>query len=732
MTAMFIALLSHGIAIGATITVGAGGDYASLGTAIAVSSDGDRIEVAPGTYTESIQLGFKDVEVVATDGRDVTFIVGDGSAPAVLVTDEATTATLLDGFTVAGGGRRCIEIDGGEPRLANLFMGDCGSDDVTAGGAIQVRGGTVTLEDAVVQDAAANQGGAIDCSNAVLTISRSTFQRNEATTGDGGALRLDRCATALNAVTFDGNRAAMNGGAVAGSLERLSVSDGSVFRDNHATYGRGGGVDWASAEEASFSDSRFEVNSARTSGGGLHLNEVSLVLVASTTFDGNSTSASDSSGGGFHAIAGTVDLDAVTMTLNHAGAYGGGFAATNCDVTAMASHAEQNHADDLGGAGFLNGGTLMLSDSAVHDNTGVNGGGGLTVQIADLTLARTSLDRNESAGGPGGALLTIESNVGLERVDLRGNVALMGGGLFMSGPGTQTVRHSVFQENEAVFDGGGMYLTGSMTVEAHSNTFVANETLVTDSVAQATFTVSSIDFRNNLFVHGRNGYGVDAGSSEGPTPGVFRYNNSWSNESGNYAGIADPTGLDGNVSVDPRFVELSIDRNFENDDLHLQRDSPCAGTGDPDTVGTDEPPPVIGAFGVTTIPDVDEDGDGYAPEGGGDCNDADPTVHPGTDELCDDGIDNNCDGVIDEGCTDDTGDPDGDTGEADDTGEGSAPADTGGLENRSDDTASQPAGLDRAYAIGGTGCRCSMTSAPPRGTMFLSFSILFAVGRRRS
>ena len=110
MTAMFIALLSHGIAIGATITVGAAGDYASLGTAIAVSSDGDRIEVAPGTYTESIQLGFKDVEVVATDGRDVTFIVGDGSAPAVLVTDEATTATLLDGFTVAGG-KKFIHFD---------------------------------------------------------------------------------------------------------------------------------------------------------------------------------------------------------------------------------------------------------------------------------------------------------------------------------------------------------------------------------------------------------------------------------------------------------------------------------------------------------------------------------------------------------------------------------------------------------------------------------------------
>lgn len=729
---MIIALLSQSIAIGSTITVGAGGDYASLRTAIAVSSDGDRIEVAPGTYTESIQLGFKDVEVVATDGPDVTFLVGDGAAPAVMVTDEATSATALDGFTVVGTGQRCIEIDGGEPRLANLYMGDCGGDDVTTGGAIRIRGGAVTLEDVVVQDVAAQRGGAIDCTNAGMTIVRSTFQRNEARTGDGGALLIDRCETALSAVTFEGNRAAMNGGAVSGSFQQLSVTEGSVFRDNHATYGRGGGIDWAEASEVSLDDARFEGNSARNAGGGVRLHAVELGLVDSSTFDGNATSALDSLGGGFHATDSTVTLESVTLMLNHAGAHGGGFAATNCTVNAVESHAEQNHADGLGGAVFMDGGILMLSDSTIHDNVGINGGGGVTVQTNDLILARTSLDRNQSPGGPGGALLTIDSNASLDRVDLRGNTALVGGGLFMSGTGTQTVRHSVFQENEASFEGGGIYLTGTMNVEVRANTFVANETRVTDSVAHAAFTVGSIDFRNNLFVHGRNGFGVGAGTAAGPSPGVFRHNNTWGNESGNYASIADPTGFDGNISVDPRFVELSIDQNFENDDLHLQRDSPCVDAGDPETVGADDPPPAIGAFGVTGIPDEDEDGDGYAPEGGGDCNDADPTVHPGTDELCGDGVDNNCDGVIDEGCPSDTGESDEDTGRSDDTGNADSAGDADTPEARSEDTGTQPAGLDRAYEIDGSGCRCSMTPAVPRGALALAFPILFAAGRRRS
>jgi len=43
--------------------------------------------------------------------------------------------------------------------------------------------------------------------------------------------------------------------------------------------------------------------------------------------------------------------------------------------------------------------------------------------------------------------------------------------------------------------------------------------------------------------------------------------------------------------------------------------------------------------------DVDNDGDGHTP-GQGDCDDEDPTVHPGATEVCD-GVDGNCDGTAD-------------------------------------------------------------------------------------
>lgn len=50
--------------------------------------------------------------------------------------------------------------------------------------------------------------------------------------------------------------------------------------------------------------------------------------------------------------------------------------------------------------------------------------------------------------------------------------------------------------------------------------------------------------------------------------------------------------------------------------------------------------------------DGDTDGDGYA--SADDCDDADPEVHPGADEVCDDGRDNNCDGAIARDCAPDS------------------------------------------------------------------------------
>ena len=64
--------------------------------------------------------------------------------------------------------------------------------------------------------------------------------------------------------------------------------------------------------------------------------------------------------------------------------------------------------------------------------------------------------------------------------------------------------------------------------------------------------------------------------------------------------------------------------------------------------GSDSTPDTTGDSGEDTTPPVDQDADGI-PEGE-DCDDTNPQVYPGADEVCDE-VDNNCDGTVDEGVT---------------------------------------------------------------------------------
>jgi hypothetical protein len=56
------------------------------------------------------------------------------------------------------------------------------------------------------------------------------------------------------------------------------------------------------------------------------------------------------------------------------------------------------------------------------------------------------------------------------------------------------------------------------------------------------------------------------------------------------------------------------------------------------------------------VPACDQDGDGFCPgnpgmeQPGGDCDDANASVHPMALEVCGNGIDDDCDGLVDEGC----------------------------------------------------------------------------------
>ena len=269
--------------------------------------------------------------------------------------------------------------------------------------------------------------------------------------------------------------------------------------------------------------------------------------------------------------------------------------------------------------------------------------------------------------------------------------------------------------------GGATLLEDGTTAQILNNNFLGNKTLSSGDAAQLAIDAPNADVRNNVIAWGVYGAGVFV-STSGREGLVFRHNDVYENDE-DYAGTdAVPAATEGNISLDPQFEELTLDHNVDNDDLRLQWDSPCAGAGDPDLAEADRLTSDIGVFGISDIVPIDGDDDGFSPESGEDCNDADPTIHIEADELCDDGQDNNCDGRIDEDCAaDDTGSPEEDTGEPileEDTAD---PVDTGPISpvdtgaegpERENPPGSQPdTGSRDLYAVSGKGCRCTSTEA---------------------
>jgi hypothetical protein len=126
---------------------------------------------------------------------------------------------------------------------------------------------------------------------------------------------------------------------------------------------------------------------------------------------------------------------------------------------------------------------------------------------------------------------------------------------------------------------------------------------------------------------------------------------------------------------DDGFAENQGDCDDDNPDIYPGAEEICENEIDEDCDGEDlacedEPD--------ENPDDVDDDGDGFT-ENQNDCNDNNPAIHPGAEDICDNGVDEDCDGE-DLACEDDSsdggseddsdGEPDSDPDDVDDDGDG--------------------------------------------------------------
>jgi len=234
-----------------------------------------------------------------------------------------------------------------------------------------------------------------------------------------------------------------------------------------------------------------------------------------------------------------ADYESGNDTYTHFG-FGGGMCVRNAVLAADALEIWSNSAPDGGGIFVESGADFTLSTSTVMGNTATNGAG-IEVDGGSLTLENVILSFNEATTS-GGGIYAVDATVSVTNVTVG--------------------------ECEAAGSGGGLYLDGS----------------------------SSGTVMNSIVYGADNGVGILVGSSASLSA---TYNDVQGNTDGNYSGVTDPTGRNGNISSNPAFTSVTADGNYRNDDWTLTATSPCVDAGnsgraydDPDGSTND-----MGAYG---------------------------------------------------------------------------------------------------------------------------------------
>jgi hypothetical protein len=375
--AIAVASLAIGDGLAATINVNVTNEsgnedgtpahpYNTIQEGIDHAVQGDRVQVAPGVYKETVLM--KDGVDLLGSGAQTTFIDGNGLQNSVVTFNGTRLSPLLRGFTIRNGHGDQISMSGGVP--------------VYAGGGILILDSSPFITKNVITQNTITQGyclggGIYIRSNSAApqiidnvisgNVARSSTQPGS---GEGGAIYI---VTKTGSCVVKGNRIesnqAVNGGGI--HIENETVStvqvSGNLLRNNDAT--NGGAI------------------LSRVIGG-------SVSTIVNNVIVGNGSALTGAHGGGIAAYAlGTGGFSIANNTLaGNVVAAGNGGALWLDDSVSSADNVVANNI--FSGNTALHGGgiddTAYFGDIRYNDffgNTGgdiFNGGGGGATLIANL------------------------------------------------------------------------------------------------------------------------------------------------------------------------------------------------------------------------------------------------------------------------------------------------------------------------------------------------------------
>jgi hypothetical protein len=209
-----------------------------------------------------------------------------------------------------------------------------------------------------------------------------------------------------------------------------------------------------------------------------------------------------------------------------------------------------------------------LPQSSAWQNEGEDGwyyeysyGGGICVRNSALAIDEVDLVDNFADQG-GGAWIDANSDVDWTRSRVVGNGATDGGAFLVDG-GDLSLTNVLSAFNEATGSGGGVLVHEGLISEV--NVTHAYETSVGGGALQLEGTVTA-SILNTIIYGAINATGI---AGEETVTLSALYNNVYGNENGEYEGVTNQTGTNGNISWDPMFLDVSHDGDLDNDDFGL-------------------------------------------------------------------------------------------------------------------------------------------------------------------
>ena len=481
MLSLLLGLLAAGHA--ATITVGSGGDHATIMDAVNAASGGDEIVVSAGTYVEAVSFQGKDLTIRSSGGSLVTTIAPSGPSSAVSI-DNGESSAILEGFTLAPtGGGRGLYIQSTSPVIRDSVVDGAGTFGTGQGGGVYVFGGSPDFENVTFRDNNAAMGGDLYITTGSdVSLSSCTLEGGQA--NYGGSIYVLNSTIHLNTVEVTDATSVYSGG--------FAYLDGATFDaedldiDTATSSGGFGGAVFAHGRSAlTWNGGQIRdctLGDPSYSGGGLYLTDSCALVANDLEIDGNEGRI----GGGMYLDDGsTAALTNMVFTDNIAAREGGAVAVTSTGEVTCTSCVFDGNTGDRGGAVDV-GADAMYTDVGgeytSNEATAQDGGAIRVTTDAELILDSASFAGNEAAQA-GGAIYLYEPGDSVEITDCSFSVNTAsdgdGGAISADKDSDLVLTDCSFDDNStSLGDGGGVAfdpVTSGHTLSVEGCTFEGNE-----------------------------------------------------------------------------------------------------------------------------------------------------------------------------------------------------------------------------------------------------------------